>query len=82
MGLFDERATAIARADNDAAQETRAKMHSWEYLIYQSDPTAALNARNALLAAIATQHASARALVDRFDPVARRLNRPRSKDED
>jgi hypothetical protein len=82
MPLFDERTTALSRADFHNAGETRAKLASWEFLVYQSDQTAALNAKNALVAAIEAQHAAARALVDRLDPRARRLNRPRSKDEE
>jgi class 3 adenylate cyclase len=79
---FDLHGREIARNDQVAHDETRAKFTGWEYLIYQADPVPALNAKNALIAAIETQHASARALVDKFDPVRRRQARPRSKDEE
>lgn len=82
-GFVDPVARDLYRKDNDNVTLTRGRLASFEYLIYQADDLAALNIKNALIAAIEDQFASARALVVQVMPGRgqRRPTRPASKDE-
>jgi len=82
-GFIDPVAKSLYTQDHQASAETRTKLQQWEYLVYQADDDAALNAKNMLLDAIEAQHAGARALVAQVMPARKRpgLRRPLSKDE-